>query len=224
MRKQGATILGPLDMTIEASGLTMVIGPNGSGKTTLLKLIHGLERPRSGSIKWSMEKQEAQKRQAFVFQTPVMLRRNVLANVVYPLRVQGFSLKEAETKAIFWLQQIGLADAKHLDAKMLSGGERQKLALARALALEPEILFLDEPTANLDGQSTREIETLIREAVARDVKVVMTTHNIGQAKRLANEVVFLHKGVINERAEAPSFFQKASTSQARAFVAGDIVE
>ncbi len=222
--KRGKTIVGPIDLELGSTGTTIIMGPNGSGKTTLLKLMHGLERSRSGSVDWALDVHEARHRQAFVFQTPIVLRRNALDNVAYPLRLRGMSKSQANEKALTWLQRIDLEDAQNLNAKLLSGGERQKLAIARALAVGPEVLFLDEPTSNLDGQSTREIEALISEAVGNGIRVIMTTHDFGQGKRLADDVIFLLKGKIHERNAGDTFFGSPTTPEAKAFLAGDIVD
>lgn len=222
--KRGKPIVGPIDLELGQSGISMIMGPNGSGKTTLLKLMHGLEPPKTGEINWAVETEIAQQRQAFVFQTPVMLRRTALANIEYPLKLRRTNGSQAKQIARRWLARINLSEAGNRDAKMLSGGERQKLAIARALALKPDVLFLDEPTSNLDGQSTREIETLIAEAVSEGVRVVMTTHDVGQGKRLADEIVFVLRGLVHERADAVSFFKEQATAEARAFLAGDIIE
>ena len=222
--KRGKLIVGPIDLELGQSGISMIMGPNGSGKTTLLKLMHGLERPKTGGINWAVDTAIAQQRQAFVFQTPVMLRRTALANIEYPLKLRRINASQAKQIARRWLARINLSEAGNRDAKMLSGGERQKLAIARALALKPDVLFLDEPTSNLDGQSTREIETLIAEAVSEGVRVVMTTHDVGQGKRLADEIVFVLRGLVHERADAVSFFKEQETAEARAFLAGDIIE
>ena len=222
--KRGKPIVGPIDLELGQSGISMIMGPNGSGKTTLLKLMHGLERPKTGGINWAVDTAIAQQRQAFVFQTPVMLRRTALANIEYPLKLRRINASQAKQIARRWLARINLSEAGNRDAKMLSGGERQKLAIARALALKPDVLFLDEPTSNLDGQSTREIETLIAEAVSEGVRVVMTTHDVGQGKRLADEIVFVLRGLVHERADAVSFFNEPATAEARAFLAGDIIE
>lgn len=222
--KRGKTLLGPIDLELSGTGLTAILGPNGSGKTTLLKLMHGLERPRTGTVQWSCPTNEAQKKQAFVFQTPVMLRRTAIDNITYPLLLQKVTKSEAFEIAEFWLNKLNLADQRKLKAGILSGGEKQKLALARALATKPEVLFLDEPTANLDGKSTREIEMVIQEAANAGTKIVITTHNIGQGKRLADDIVFLYHGSLHELGSAKAFFTQPKTKEARLFLDGEIVE
>jgi len=224
VKKRGKTLLGPIDMKVEPTGLTVIMGPNGAGKTTLLRLLHGLETPRDGSIEWNTDLETARLNQAYVFQTPIMLRRTALENVMYPLRLRGFSTNEATSKAQEWLAKIDLPEAANLNARLLSGGEKQKLALARALATKPQLLFLDEPTANLDGRATREIEALLTDARASGMRIIMTTHDKGQAKRLAEDIVFLYHGKIHEKAQAGRFFEKTSTNEAKAFLEGDIVE
>lgn len=222
--RRGKRLIGPIDLEIGASGCTIVIGPNGAGKTTLLRTMHGLERIADGSLKWNAPIAEARRRQAFVFQRPVLLRRTVLDNVAYPLRIHGTSAKQAREEAGQWLERVGLADARMRPAEVLSGGERQKLALARALIRKPDILFLDEPCASLDGRSTREIEEILIATRAEGTRIVMSTHNMGQAERLADDILFIHKGVVAEKARSASFFEQPENPAARAFINGEIVE
>ena len=224
VRKRGKTILYDINLTLDTSGFTIVMGPNGSGKTTLLRLMHGLERPRDGSVDWSVSHSNARKRQSFVFQTPVMLRRSVLDNIAYPLVLRKVGRAEARAAALTWARAVELDNRIELEAHSLSGGERQKLAIARALITDPDILFLDEPTTNLDGASMREIESIIASANRNGTRIVMTTHDIGQAKRLAKDVLFINKGTICEHHKAYRFFSNPESQAARAFLEGDIVE
>ncbi|NDR56796.1 ATP-binding cassette domain-containing protein [Aliiruegeria sabulilitoris] len=224
VRKNGRVIVGPVDYELPADGFTIVIGPNGAGKTTLLRMMHGMERLASGAVEWQVSEKKARERQAFVFQIPVMMRRNVLENVAYPMQLHGSSRKQARAEAARWLERIGLADAAERPAPVLSGGERQKLALARALIRKPEILFLDEPCASLDGRAMREIEAVLLSAHSEGTRIVMSTHDMGQARRLASDVLFIHRGRIHEDGSAARFFEKPQTSEARAFLQGDIVE
>jgi len=224
VRKRGKTILNDINVTLERSGFTIVMGPNGSGKTTLLRVMHGLERPRQGEVRWSINTRDAQARQAFVFQTPVMMRRSVLDNVAYPLMLRSQSRAQARQAARHWVETVGLHNKFNLDAKMLSGGERQKLAIARGLICSPDVLFLDEPTTNLDGRSIREIEAIVTAANAQGTRVIMTTHDIGQARRLASEVIFLNKGEVCEQQSSESFFNNPQSVAAQAYLRGDIVE
>ncbi|MEM9277774.1 MAG: ATP-binding cassette domain-containing protein [Pseudomonadota bacterium] len=224
VKKRGKTILGPVNLELSGGGFTVIMGPNGAGKTTLLRLMHGLERLRNGSLDWNCSTSVARKKQAFVFQTPIMLRRTALENITYPLGLQGISKTEAQKQAQEWLRRTKLAETTNLQASFLSGGEKQKLAVARALACNPEVLFLDEPTANLDGRATREIEDILKNVLSSGIRIVMTTHDTGQAKRLADEVMFLYRGKLHEREPAKTFFAKQKTKEAKAFLNGDIVE
>ncbi|QGY00267.1 ATP-binding cassette domain-containing protein [Roseovarius faecimaris] len=224
VKRRGKVILGPVSLELGVAGVTMVLGPNGAGKTTLLKVLHGVERLSGGRLHWSLPEEEARQSQAYVFQTPIMLRRTVAENLAYPLRLSGVGKAEIARRVEKWAGRIGLGDALERPAPRLSGGEKQKLALGRALIRHPSVVFLDEPCANLDGRSTREFETLLQQAQADGTRIIMTTHNIGQAKRLASDVVFLLGGAVNATAPAEDFFANPSTPEARAFLEGDILE
>lgn len=223
VRRGARHLLGPIDLTIEGTGLTMVLGPNGSGKTTLLKVMHGLERPSEGKISYGLARAEAERRQAYVFQTPIVLRRSVQQNLAYPLELIGRPRDEIRRRAGEWAERIGLGGALSSPATRLSGGEKQKLALARALIRKPELLFLDEPCANLDGRSTRAIEEMLLEARAAGTRIVMATHDIAQARRLATDAILLINGAVHETGEAPGFFDAPVTSETKSFLKGDII-
>ncbi|RKF16985.1 ATP-binding cassette domain-containing protein [Roseovarius spongiae] len=222
--RRGKRLIGPVDLNIEGDGVTVVIGPNGAGKTTLLQALHGITRLNAGTVRWACPATQARRAQAFVFQTPVMLRRSVLENLIYPLRAGGMARKAALALGREWCGRIGLGAAEGRPATVLSRGEKQKLAIARALIIEPAVLFLDEPSASLDGGATREVETLIETAAKGGTRVILSTHDMGQARRLARDAVFLLRGRVHERGPAPEFFHSPGTAQARAFLAGDIVE
>ena len=224
VQKRGKTILDGISLTLEPTGLTIVMGPNGAGKTTLLRQMHGLERQKSGLLNWNCSNEDARSRQAFVFQTPVMMRRSVLDNIAYPLTVRGSGKSEARREAADWGRNVGLGEALQLAASNLSGGERQKLAIARALISKPEVLFLDEPTTNLDGKSTREIEAILQSAHNNGTRMIMTTHDIGQARRLATDIVFLNQGKLSEHSLADTFYKTAHSAAARAYLNGEILE
>lgn len=222
--RRGKRLVGPVDLTLGAEGITVVIGPNGSGKTSLLRLLHGAARLSSGTICWACPTDEARHHQAFVFQRPVMLRRTVAENLIYPLRVRGMSRSEARERARDWADRVGLHGMLGRPATVLSGGEQQKLALARALIGAPRLVFLDEPCASLDGRATREIEAVLCAARDAGTRLIMSTHDMGQARRLADDVVFLQQGKVQEHAPAERFFRAPGSSPARAFLNGDIVE
>jgi tungstate transport system ATP-binding protein len=208
-------IIAPLSLDIVAGPSTIILGANGAGKSVLMRLMHGLLHPTGGSISWSRPG-----RHAMVFQRPVMLRRSALDNVVYALRHAGVA--DCEKQAHAALDEVGLAHLAARPARVLSFGEQQRLALARAWALHPEVLFLDEPTASLDPSATREIETVIRAFDASGTKIVMATHNLGQARRLGDEVIYLHQGRVVERAPVEEFFARPSTPEAAAFIKGEL--
>jgi tungstate transport system ATP-binding protein len=214
------TVLGGVSLAIEAGPPTILIGPNGSGKTTLIKLAMGLLTPTAGRV-CSAHAVLDTRRSAIVFQKPVMLRRSAAANVMFSLRTAG-RVADAEA-ASGLLSRVGLDAVALRPARRLSGGEQQRLALARALAREPEVLFLDEPTASLDPAATKAVEEIIARTAAGGVKIVMATHDLGQARRLAGDIVFLAKGRVTERASAAAFFAGPATRDARTFLAGDLV-
>ena len=208
-------IIQPVTLEIEAGPSTIILGANGAGKSVLMRLMHGLLAPSSGKVTWS-----GNGPQAMVFQRPVMLRRSALANVAYAVTAAGKG--DAESIAMEALKEVGLAHLAGRPARVLSGGEQQRLALARAWALHPEVLFLDEPTASLDPSATREIEAVIRAFDASGTKIVMATHNLGQARRLGDEVLFIHQGRLVERAPVERFFKQPGTAEAAAFIKGEL--
>ena len=220
----GKTILDADHYSLDAEGFSIVLGPNGSGKTTFLKVLHGVARLSEGERHWSCPEEEAIQHQAYVFQTPTMLRRSVRQNLAYPLKLLGLPKIEVSERVEKWARRIGLQGALDRPAPRLSGGEKQKLALGRALIRNPKVLFLDEPCANLDGRSTREIETLLANAHSKGTRMVMATHDIGQARRLASDLIFMLNGKIHEVGSAGEIFTDAKQPQTRAFLDGDIVE
>lgn len=223
-RRRGKRLVGPVDFDWDGQGTQVVIGPNGAGKTSLLRLLHGIARLDEGNITWACGTRAARNAQAFVFQRPVMLRRSVIENLMFPLRLRGISRAAARKVAEGWAGRIGLQDHADRPSWGLSGGEQQKLAIARALIGDPELVFLDEPSASLDGRATREIEAILTEAVAAGTRIVLSTHDMGQARRLAGDVIFLLHGQVHEAATADTFFEAPQTPEARAFLNGEIVE
>jgi tungstate transport system ATP-binding protein len=186
-----------------------------------MRLCHGLLAPTSGRIDWQGSASGG-RRQAMVFQRPVMLRRSALANITYGLKLAGVAPQERELRARDVIEAVGLAAVAERPARVLSGGEQQRLALARAWALGPEVLFLDEPTANLDPRASREVESIINQIRASGTKIVMTTHNLGQAKRLGDEILFLSHGRLVERSPAERFFARPASVEADAFIRGEL--
>jgi tungstate transport system ATP-binding protein len=217
---RGKTIIDRVSCELAAGPRTVILGPNGAGKSVLMRLCHGLLAPTSGRVEWRGRSNG--RRQAMVFQRPVMLRRSALANVTYALKLAGVAKHERRLRAEDVLEAVGLSSVATRAARVLSGGEQQKLALARAWALGPEVLFLDEPTANLDPLATREVETIIGQIRASGTKIVMTTHNLGQARRLGDEILFIDGGRLLERARVEAFFALPSSAEAAAFIKGEL--
>ncbi|MHA6644971.1 ATP-binding cassette domain-containing protein [Mesorhizobium sp. A623] len=217
------TILDRISLTIGPGAPTLVVGPNGSGKTSLLRLCMGLLGPSRGAVTWGGRMDTGPGRRAILFQKPVMLRRSAAANIAYGLAHAGCprGLRAGRTQEL--LDSVGLRDLASRPARRLSGGEQQRLALARALARQPEVLLLDEPTASLDPAATRFVEEIVLAAAQSGTKIVMASHDLGQVRRLAGDVVFLVRGGLVEHADAADFLDRPATPQAAAFVRGDLV-
>jgi tungstate transport system ATP-binding protein len=216
-------ILGGISLKLEAGQPTVLIGPNGAGKTTLLRAAMGLLPASSGLITWGGREHSAPTRRAIMFQRPAMLRRSTAANVRYALAAANAPRDKRERRTGELLADVGLTGLERRPARRLSGGEQQRLALARALARDPDILFLDEPTASLDPAATKAIEDIVRTVTARGVKVVMSTHDLGQAKRVGGDVVLLHRGRLVENAPAAEFFAAPRTEDGKRFIAGELL-
>ena len=220
---RGTRILDRISVTLAAGAPTVLIGPNGAGKTTLLRLAMGLLAPSHGRITWGGSESATRSHIAIVFQRPVMLRRSTAANIRYALAAAGVPRTQRRARATQLATQVGLGQLGERPARRLSGGEQQRLALARALAKEPQILLLDEPTASLDPAATKAIEDIIRDVAAHGIKVVMATHDLGKARRLAGDIVLLHRGRIIETGPAEAFFATPKTDEARRFIAGELL-
>jgi len=216
-------IVRELSLQIGAGAPTVLIGPNGSGKSTLIRLAMGLIAPTAGRVTWGGRAESDGRRRAMVFQRPVMLRRSAAGNVDYALRAAGLGREARAIRTEELLAEVGLEHVAGRPARRLSGGEQQRLALARALARDPQILCLDEPTASLDPAATKAVEDIIRSVAQTGVKIVMATHDLGQARRLAGEIAFMLRGTVHECAEAERFFTAPATAEAAAFTRGDLV-
>ena len=215
-------VLRELSLTISSGPPTVLLGPNGSGKSSVLHLAMGLIRPGRGSITWGGHPIEEARRLAIVFQRPVMLRRTVAANILYALRASG-NTTGAVQRVETILQRVGLQGFGEQPARRLSGGEQQRLALARALATDPQVLFLDEPTASLDPAATKGVEEIVQSIARSGVKIVMATHDLGQARRLAGDIVMLARGRVMEHAPAATLFANPQSLEAAGFLRGDLV-
>ena len=217
------TALDRVTLSIAAGAPSVLIGPNGSGKTTLLRVAMGLVSPSRGVVTWAGQQAAPPTRRAIVFQHPTMLRRSAAENIRYALRAARIRRSEHESRIESLLKLVGLEGRRDRPARRLSGGERQRLALARALACDPIVLFLDEPTASLDPTATKMVEDVVRAVGERGVKVVMSTHDLGEARRLAGEIILLNRGRVVETGPAPSFFDSPKTPEARKFIAGELL-
>jgi tungstate transport system ATP-binding protein len=219
----GVTILDGVSLAFTLGAPTVLIGPNGSGKTTLLRAAMGLMKPTRGRITWAGSDSMPPLRRAIVFQRPTMLRRSVAANLKYALASVDAPRAEWSTRTAELLELVGMSGLGERPARRLSGGEQQRLALARALARDPELLFLDEPTASLDPAATKAMEDVVRAIVARGIKVVMSTHDLGEARRLAGDITLMHRGRVVENGPAAAFFANPRTEEARKFLAGELL-
>ncbi len=221
----GKRVIDGVDLTIETHGTTAILGPNGAGKSVLLRLMHGLITPTGGEILCAgrpMDRALA-RRQAMVFQRPVLLRRSAAANIWHALGLRGIDRGERAIRVDDALKLAGLERQASTPARVLSGGEQQRLCLVRALSLEPDVLFLDEPTASLDPASTLAFEGLLLDAQRHGIKIIIVTHDVGQARRLAQDVIFLHHGRVLEHQDTQDFFDDPRSETARAFISGGLV-
>ncbi len=219
----GQSLLRNVSFTLAGETKTVIIGPNGAGKSLLLRILNGLLQPTSGNFTWAGRTTDSAVRakQAMVFQRPVLLRRSTEANIHFVLNEHSATERNTRTQAL--LEQAGLTNRAKTPARLLSGGEQQRLAIARALATNPGVLLLDEPCANLDPTNTKEIEDLINATHASGTKIILVTHDLGQARRLGDDVIFLSAGRLVEQATAQDFFANPKTAPGRAFIRGEIV-
>ena len=216
------TILDKVNCKIKSNSITAVLGPNGAGKSIFLQTINGLVSVLRGSVSFNLieNKEEIRKQQAMVFQTPVLLRRTVIANMEF---VSNLHNKEGNLFLKKILKKVGLEGYDKKSARLLSGGEKQRLSMARALTVKPNLLLLDEPTANLDPYSLNLIENLILEENSNGKTVIFTTHDMAQAKRLATDVIFLNKGKVIEQTVSKIFFKSPKTLDAQKYINGEIL-
>jgi len=214
------TLIRDVSLRIEAGRRTLILGPNGAGKSVLMRLMHGLIEPSAGRILWNGG--SGRPAQAMVFQRPVMLRRSVLDNVIYALDLAGVPAAARRARALDVLERVGLTALADRPARVLSGGEQQRAALARAWALRPRVLFLDEPTASLDPGAAAEVERLIRVIADEGCSIVMVTHHLGQARRLADDIVFVDAGRITEHTPVAEFFASPRSAEAGNYLRGEL--
>ncbi len=228
LRHGGQQILDRIDMLVARRRTTVVLGPNGAGKSMLLKVAHGLIAPDRGAVRWSglsgagLSAAAVQARQAMVFQKPVLLNRSALANIVHAVRLRGVARAAAVHRAHTALDHVGLGDLATRPARSLSGGEQQRLAFARAWARDPEVLFLDEPTASLDPAASWGIEQIIGTLRREGRTAILSTHDLAMARRLADDLVFLHHGRALEAGPAAALFGDPKTPELAAFLKGEL--
>ena len=215
-------ILDKINCKIKSNSITAVLGPNGAGKSIFLQTINGLVSIQSGRLTFNsmQNNQEIREQQAMVFQTPVLLRRTVMANMQF---VSNLRNKKSNQLLKNLLDKVGLEGSEEKPARLLSGGEKQRLSMARALIVNPNLLLLDEPTANLDPYSLNLIEDLVLEENSIGKTVIFTTHDMSQAKRLATDVIFLNKGKVLEQTVSKTFFKKPKTLEAQKYINGEIL-
>jgi len=222
--KKGSAILNNIQLTIDSDDVTVFLGPNGAGKSVLLRTAHGLESPNQGALHWDTHTPIPQHSwRSYVFQKPVLLRRSVRANLEYVLSLHNINKTEYSRLIETALEHTGLSQLAERQARVLSGGEQQRLNIARAWILQPKVILLDEPTAELDPNGTAAIEHLIKTIAQQGTKIIMSTHDLGQAHRLAKDIVFLHQGKLIEHTPAASFFKKPQTTLAQNFIEGKLL-
>lgn len=217
----GRAVLDGIDLELGGDGITLVLGPNGAGKSVLLRALCGLIEPSAGSIDWGGGVRPSEG-VMMVFQHPMLLRTSVLENVALALKPLGLTRTERHHRAAVVLERVGLADRAAQSARQLSGGEQQRLALARAWVTSPRLLLLDEPTASLDPSATASVERIVREIRTDGTRILMTTHNLGQATRLGDDVVFMSAGRVREHAPVQRFFARPASEEARLFIQGEL--
>ncbi len=217
----GRVVLDGIDLELGGEGITLVLGPNGAGKSVLLRTLCGLVQPTGGRIDWGGG-EPPKFGVTMVFQHPMMLRASVLENVALALKPHGVGRAERQRRAAQVLERVGLAPRAAESARHLSGGEQQRLALARAWLTRPRLLLLDEPTASLDPSATAEVERIVREIRTDGTRILMTTHNLGQATRLGDDVIFMSAGRVREHAPVQRFFARPSSEEARLFIQGEL--
>ena len=223
LERGGRRIIDDIDLVVDKGGVSVIMGPNGAGKSVLLRLLTGLLRPDAGTVSWAGARPDRARAPSvgMVFQKPVLLRRSALANVRYVLRAGGRAERTRQAEEA--LARAGLAHLAKTPARLLSGGQQQRLAIARALAPEPEVLLLDEPCANLDPAATAAIEALVADARARGTKILLVTHDVAQAKRVADDITFIHDGRIVEQSPAAAFFKDPQSPAGRAYLDGRLL-
>lgn len=220
------TVLELDSLSLKKGSLSGIIGPNGAGKSTLINIIAGLENQTSGQVFYDGKEEACPplKDMTLVFQNPYMLRTTVEKNIAYPLKLRGWTKEAIDERVALLCKELGLTQLKNQKSWKLSGGETQKLALARALSFKPKLLLLDEPTANIDPGTTGEIERILKRINEEEgITVLIITHNLAQARRLCKEVIFMNQGKIIEAGPSEEILKEGKNPLTRSFVAGELL-
>ncbi len=225
VRRKGRVLLDVAYVRLDGTGTSVLVGPNGAGKSLLLQVLAGLRPPDRGKVLWNDAPPARHRycRFGMVLQSAVLLRRSALANVEYALRAVGHPKRTAQEMAHRALADAGLARLSAASARVLSGGERQRLALARSMATSPDVLFLDEPTSSLDPASMLAIEGMVQAASRQGMRIVLIAHDLAQARRIGDEILFMHHGRIVESAPVERFFDAPQSPEAGDFIAGKLL-
>ena len=221
--KNKSKLISDVNLEITGSGSTIILGHNGAGKSLLLKLLHGVIEPTTGSISWNKETPNTRQYwRSFLLQKPTFFKRSVRYNIEFVLDIAGTPKQERPARCDEALKICGMEDLSERNAHSLSGGEQQKLSLARARVLKPDVLLLDEPTVALDPPFTLSFEEIMQRFKQSHTKVIMTTHDLAQAKRLADEIVFIYNGKVLEQSPAEQFFNQPKSAEAMKFISGQL--
>ena len=217
----GRQVLDVKEGRVRSGSRTAIVGPNGAGKSTLLKIIAGLESPDEGTVLYNGNNQFPQMDVTLVFQKPYLISSTVEKNIAYPMKLRGFSPEQIEKRITELTEELNLSGFRKQKSWKLSGGETQKVALARALSFRPKLLLLDEPTANIDPYTTSEIERMLLSIT--DTTIIMVTHNLAQAKRVCDDIIMLHEGQIVETGRAAEVLTAPKSEKARRFIEGELL-
>lgn len=220
-QSSGKTLLGPLNLVAEQNGITTILGPNGAGKSLFLELSHGMIKPNAGSVKWDgTDAAKIRRNRGYIFQHRITLRRSVLDNIALPLQAAGWSKKATSRRTQELLELARLTDKATEPASVLSGGEAQRMALARALALNPDTIIMDEPTSSLDPVATESFEDVIKDVTHSGVSIFWATHNLMQAQKFADHVIFIANGKVQEYCTSKQFFSDPTSEAGKTFLKG----
>lgn len=217
----GRQVLDAKEGRVRSGSRTAIVGPNGAGKSTLLKIIAGLESPDEGAVLYDGNNQFPQMDVTLVFQKPYLISSTVEKNIAYPMKLRGFSPEQIENRITELTEELNFSGFRKQKSWKLSGGETQKVALARALSFRPKLLLLDEPTANIDPYTTSEIERMLLSIT--DTTIIMVTHNLAQAKRVCDDIIMLHEGQIVETGRAAEVLTAPKSEKARRFIEGELL-